>query len=76
MDSGASTHMTNSLGKLSNLKPYKGADKIVVGNGNELNITHTSSGSFSGLNLKEVLVPELKKKLLSTFKSLMNQLLM
>jgi len=69
VDSGASTHMTNSSGKLSNLKPYKGTDKIVVGNGSELNITHIGSGSVSGLKLNEVLVvPELKKKLLSVSK--------
>ncbi|KAH0730798.1 hypothetical protein KY289_001986 [Solanum tuberosum] len=69
VDSGASTHMTNSSGKLSNLKPYKGTDKIVVGNGSELNITRIGSGSVSGLKLNEVfVVPELKKKLLSVSK--------
>ncbi|KAF3623851.1 putative flavin-containing monooxygenase 1-like [Capsicum annuum] len=55
--------------KLSDLRPYKGSDKIVVGNRNGLIITHIDSGSVSGLKLKEVLVvPQLKKKLLSVSK--------
>ncbi|XP_075086379.1 uncharacterized protein LOC142169076 [Nicotiana tabacum] len=40
MDSGISTHMTNNSGNLSNLKPYNENDKIIVENGQELDITH------------------------------------
>lgn len=69
VDSGASTHMINSPGNLSNLQPYKGSDKIVVGNGSELNITLVGSAEVSGLKMQEVLVvPELKSNLLSVSK--------
>ncbi|OIS99603.1 hypothetical protein A4A49_23651 [Nicotiana attenuata] len=69
MDSGASTHMTNNSSNLSNLKPYNGNDKIVVGNGQELDITHVRKGTISGLRISEVLVvPKLKKNLLSISK--------
>ncbi|OIT28917.1 hypothetical protein A4A49_65065, partial [Nicotiana attenuata] len=69
MDSGASTHMTNNSGNLSNLKPYNGNDKIIVGNGQELDITCVGKGTISGLRMSEVLVvPKLKKNLLSVSK--------
>nr|XP_016497964.1 PREDICTED: uncharacterized protein LOC107816742 [Nicotiana tabacum] len=51
MDSGVSTHMTNNSGNLSNLKPYNGNDKIIVGNGQELDITHVGKGIISGLRM-------------------------
>ncbi|OIT38501.1 hypothetical protein A4A49_08789 [Nicotiana attenuata] len=69
MDSGANTHMTNNLGNLYNLKPYNGNDKIIVENGQELDITHVGKGIISGLRMSEVLVvPKLKKNLLSVSK--------
>lgn len=61
--------MVNSLSKLTNLKPYKGTDKIVVESESELNITHIGSGSMSCLKPNKVLVAfVLKKKLLSASK--------
>jgi hypothetical protein len=70
VDSGATTHMTNQGGNLQNLKPYLGTDKVFVGNGQALPITHkgqiflkTTQGN---LNLNNILVvPNLKKNLLS-----------
>ncbi|OIT35490.1 hypothetical protein A4A49_02714 [Nicotiana attenuata] len=66
MDSGASTRMTNNSGNLSNLKPYNENDKIIVGNGQQFDITHVWKGTISSLRKSEVLVvPKLKKNLLS-----------
>ncbi|KAH9648576.1 retrovirus-related pol polyprotein from transposon RE1 [Citrus sinensis] len=69
-DSGATTHMVNDPGKISELKPYEGNDAIIVGNGDCLNISHIGNTSIdtgiSKLYLKNVLVvPSLKKNLLS-----------
>lgn len=62
-------HMPSSTCNLPNLKPYKGSDKIVVGNDNELKITHTGMKVAFGLKMSEVLVvPKLKKNLLSMSK--------
>ncbi|KAL5699696.1 hypothetical protein ACHQM5_030565 [Ranunculus cassubicifolius] len=69
-DTGASAHMTADSGKLSSITPYYGSDKILVGDGNALDITHTGSTSLNvgdqHLNLNNVLVvPQIKKNLLS-----------
>jgi len=69
VDSGASTHMTNQGGNFKNLKPYFGTDKVFVGNGQALPISHkgkiflkTTQGK---LHLNNTLVvPNLKKNLL------------
>lgn len=69
-DSGATSHMTKNPSNLERIKTYKGYDKILVGNGQGLQISHigdtslkTNHGNF---NLKNVLVvPKLKKNLLS-----------
>ncbi|KAF3671354.1 hypothetical protein T459_28432 [Capsicum annuum] len=66
VDSGASNHMTNNSGNLIDLKNYNGPDKIIVGNGSKLDITHIGNTTKSGLKLKEVLVvPKITKNLLS-----------
>ncbi|PNX98782.1 hypothetical protein L195_g022039 [Trifolium pratense] len=41
LDSGATHHITNALEDLHFTTPYHGADKITVGDGNTLPITHT-----------------------------------
>ncbi|KAF8407209.1 hypothetical protein HHK36_006336 [Tetracentron sinense] len=46
-DTGATSHMTNNPGILSSVSPYSGSDKIIVGNGNELSISHISNTSLS-----------------------------
>ncbi|KAF8399800.1 hypothetical protein HHK36_015671 [Tetracentron sinense] len=69
-DTGASSHMTNNPGIFTALRPYNGGDKIIIGNGQSLSISHigdasvpTNSGS---LHLKNVLlVPKITKNLLS-----------
>ncbi|CAL9010557.1 unnamed protein product [Prunus brigantina] len=67
-DSGATHHMTANATSLPNAHPYTGTDKIIVGNGNQLAITHIGNTKLTGLqkslNLNEVLcVPAIRKKL-------------
>ncbi|KAL5715327.1 hypothetical protein ACHQM5_017160 [Ranunculus cassubicifolius] len=69
-DTGASAHMTSNSGNLRTLAPYFGSEKIIVGNGDALDITHVGTASIrandQSLHLKNVLVvPEIKKNLLS-----------
>jgi hypothetical protein len=68
-DSGASSYMTNDVGNLDATTPYGGYNKVVVGNGASLPITHTGSLSHStslgSISLLDVLVvPSLTKKLI------------
>lgn len=56
VDLGVTTQMTNSTCNLSKFKSYKGKDRIVVGNGSELGITHVGSTKISGLKINEMLV--------------------
>ncbi|RWR75576.1 Zinc finger, CCCH-type [Cinnamomum micranthum f. kanehirae] len=69
-DTGATAHMTPDVGKLHSLSPYQGSDKILVGNGTALDITHIGTASVKHgrheLKLNNVLVvPDIKKNLLS-----------
>lgn len=69
-DSGATSHMTNNKGNIDKPIPYEGNDKIFVGNGQGLHITHVGNASlntdYGKLKLNNVLVvPKLKKNLLS-----------
>ncbi|KAI5666315.1 hypothetical protein M9H77_16168 [Catharanthus roseus] len=67
MDSGATSHMTNNVGILSDLKPYKDSNDIYLGNGNKLAITHTGDTCVGKINLQDVhVVPKLKKNLVSS----------
>jgi GAG-pre-integrase domain len=70
LDSGASTHVTPDINNLSSSQPYLGVDKVHMGNGSGLSISHTGTTSIphsSGtLHLGNVLcVPHLTKNLLS-----------
>ena len=70
LDTGATQHMTSDNGKLIDCKPYFGSNKIMVGNGQKLNITHTGNTILhTGKNvvkLENVLVvPDIKKNLIS-----------
>ena len=72
-DTGATAHMINDEGKLLSKMPYIGHDKIFVGDGNGLTISHIGNACVStntGLvKLNDVLVvPELTKNLLSVGK--------
>lgn len=69
-DTGASAHMTSDLDKLHTLSNYMGPNKIIVGDGNALDITHIGSTNVKvgdeSLQLDNVLVvPSIKKNLLS-----------
>ncbi|KAF6152047.1 hypothetical protein GIB67_031369 [Kingdonia uniflora] len=67
-DTGATTHITDNPGTLPNIKPYFGSDYVMVGNGNQLPITHMGETRIanSKLHLHNVLVvPDIKKNLIS-----------
>ncbi|KAI0494789.1 hypothetical protein KFK09_024932 [Dendrobium nobile] len=44
LDSGASSHLTNSMDNMSIAQSYHGADNVTVGDGNTVPISHTGSG--------------------------------
>ncbi|KAJ0024672.1 hypothetical protein Pint_08490 [Pistacia integerrima] len=66
-DTGAITHMTNDDTQLDKSDTYIGKDRVIVGNGASLPISHTGTLSpTSSLTLKDVLVvPALTKNLIS-----------
>ena len=43
VDSGATNHITSNLNNLSLHTPYNGGDKVAIGNGKKLLITHVST---------------------------------
>lgn len=72
MDSGATNHVTPDAHNLTTKSDYKGKDKLVVGNGSKLPISHIGSSVISSnhvqrpLYLKNILhVPHITKNLLS-----------
>jgi hypothetical protein len=70
VDSAASHNMTTNLSNLSIRSEYDGTDKVVLGDGSGLQVSHTGSLSFISptciFHLKDTLcVPEIKKKLIS-----------
>ncbi|KAI0503664.1 hypothetical protein KFK09_014599 [Dendrobium nobile] len=70
LDSGASTHLTNSLDNLSLSKPYCGSDNVTIGDGNSVCIAHAGAGILPTpsrkLKLSQILhTPTLKYNLLS-----------
>ena len=69
-DTGASTHITGDPGILENVIPYTGTDKVMVGDGNLLHISHIGNARIKAgskpIILKNVLlVPNMKKNLIS-----------
>ena len=69
-DSAATAHITDNPGTLSNIRNYNGCDSVMVGNGEQLAITHTGQAHIfprhSQLSLHDVLVvPDIKKNLIS-----------
>ena len=70
VDSRAKTHITNDLGKITQVIPYKGHDAIFVGNREAVRMSQIGEARLKtkhrDLKLKKLLVvPEIKKKLLS-----------
>jgi histone deacetylase 1/2 len=73
MDSGATDHITEDLERLHMRDGYNGNDRVQVGNGTCLHITHTCQSSINivanSLVLNNVLrVPQISKNLLSVHK--------
>ena len=72
-DSGASNHITSDAQNISQRSDYTGNDKLIVGNGAKLNISHVGSSIISShtipqtpLFLNNILhVPSITKNLLS-----------
>lgn len=72
-DSGSTAHITASSTGLQNTMPYHGAESVMVGNGNQLPITHVGSTVINSpqgsIPLLDVLVcPNIQKSLLSISK--------
>lgn len=72
MDSGASTHITSNAYNFMSKVYYKGKEKVIVGNGSKLDISHVGSAIISTkhasqpLYLKNMLnVPTITKNLVS-----------
>ncbi|XP_071694579.1 uncharacterized protein [Rutidosis leptorrhynchoides] len=70
VDSGATTHMTPSSSILDSHTPYTGTDKVTIGDGTNLAITHHGFTTLSNdIKLLDVLVvPFITKNLLSVSK--------
>ena len=76
LDSGATNHITSDINNLSIRSNYKGTDKLIVGNGHKLDISHVGdtlvqshTQPFKKLHLKNILhVPQITKNLLSISK--------
>jgi gag-polypeptide of LTR copia-type len=70
LDSGASSHVTPDLNAFSSYSPYTGSEKLCVGDGKGLDISHIESGTLITnsipLKLLNILhVPTISKSLLS-----------
>ncbi|KAM2283226.1 hypothetical protein ACFXTI_032364 [Malus domestica] len=70
LNTGASSHMTNSSTNLQNSEPYNGLDQVYIGDGKGLPITHsgfsrliTSNHTFALQNVLHV--PDLTQDLIS-----------
>ena len=69
-ESSATSHMTNDLGNIYDAKPYNRHDRIYVGDGSCLKISHVGNANlktvYGNLKLKDVpVVSNLKKNSLS-----------
>lgn len=74
MDSGASVHVTSDSEVLSQKSGYSGYEKLIVGNGDKLAISHIGQFHIPTSNNKTLLlhdtlhVPQIKKNILSVSK--------
>ena len=72
-DSGATNHVTSDLANLSIHSEYQGPDRLAVGNGQQLQISHTGKTVLSSIGLSSKIlhlnhmlcVPKIAKNLLS-----------
>lgn len=68
-DTGATDHVTPDISKLTIANDYTGDDKLQVGNGKHLSISHVGSSLLPNLSLPSVfIVLNLTKNLLSVSK--------
>lgn len=68
-DTGATNHIIPDINKLTIAEDYTGDDKLQVGNGKNLSISHEGYCSLHNLSLPSVfIVPKLTKNLLSVSK--------
>ena len=73
-DSGATNHVTVEMNNLSLKKPYEGHEKLMIGNGKSLDITHIGHSYLpipyaKSLHLKNILgVPKITKNLVNISK--------
>ena len=75
IDSGATSHITNDISNINSPTPYTGEDKVYIGDGKGLSISHVGSSTFrtptTAFKLNNVLhVPHMKHNLLSAFQFL------
>ncbi|KAL4588192.1 hypothetical protein LXL04_001074 [Taraxacum kok-saghyz] len=69
VDSGATDHIAPYLQRMNLAEEYQGTDKLQVGNGTNLHISHIASTSLHNLKLPYVLiVPHITKRLVSASK--------
>ena len=80
LDSGATHHLTNNMANMHVRDEFNGNDKLIIGNGKGLSITHIGSTTFSVqgsksqaarkcITLKDILlVPSITKNLISVSK--------
>ena len=75
LDTGATNHITPDVNNLASKGDYKGKAKVIVGNGNSMNISHIGSNSFHASHIKHAFtlhdilhVPNASKNLLSISK--------
>ncbi|PKU69447.1 Retrovirus-related Pol polyprotein from transposon TNT 1-94 [Dendrobium catenatum] len=72
LDSGASSHLTNSIENLNQPQPYSGSDSITIGDGRNISIANSGSGILptphSKLKLSQILhIPQISHNLLSVY---------
>ena len=79
LDSGATNHVTNAIGNMNLNSEYQGKDKLTVGNGNKLHISHIGHSMLPTYNphkhikLNHILcVPDIAKNLISVSKLLLD----
>ncbi|GAB2294442.1 hypothetical protein Dimus_038297 [Dionaea muscipula] len=67
-DSGATNHMTSDMQLLQNVTAYPGNDKVQIGNGEHLLISHMGDSCIGDLAMPKVLlIPSLAANLLSPY---------
>ncbi|KAB2611864.1 hypothetical protein D8674_019896 [Pyrus ussuriensis x Pyrus communis] len=75
IDSGVTSHITNDISNIHSPAPYNGEEKVYIGDGKGLSISHVGSSTFctpaTSFKLNNVLhVPHMKHNLLSAFQFL------